>query len=517
MKLILGPLLFLLLASCTQQEQLWEKDDNQATVEFTLSLPTESKTRGNVSTYPKDPSQWTDAEKLADGRFFEYITVMILKGTTLQAYEDLDVTDKNAQATIQFDRTFTTGVYTLMAVANYNDLNDFTELLTGFKNGTKTYAELMAYKLQAGGDGIASKTTMQPLTLVQEIDLHPGLNEISGEMLRTYARIRIEVRNQSATNDLTVNGITFSNNFAQKEAYIWQGQGYLPDNRVAIDVDSEDALTPFSQPLTISKITSSDGTTTVNSSVVFDGYILESQETDDEVDYSYTLDVSYGIPSVLVSETPYTTTDAISSNYDSYNFLIQNTRSGKFMYDEDSNVLGRYIRQGSSLNELKGNIQANYLWKLIKKGNGYQIMNVASGDYIGQANNNSYVQLNSSNAATYTLSEYDKFLRIANNDNFLNDYGGTGQYICGYYYEYDAGSKFRFYPVLGDGQMGARFNGNIILKTINKETARVEAVREIKRNDFINALVTVSYNEDIGTFEFEVEDWSEGGGDITFS
>ena len=278
LNLIYSLLLLMLLGSCKQQEQPWEKEENQAKVNLVLSLLEEKSTRSNVSDYPKDPTQWSYAEMLADGRYFEYITVLILKGNVLQAYEHLDVTNKASQAVIEFDRTFTTGTYTLMAVANYTDLNDFTTLLNGYINGTRSYNDLIAYKLQAGDDGVAPQT-MQPLTLIQEIDLHPGQNQISGEMLRTYSRIRIEVRNQSDIYDLMVNGISFSDNFAQKEAYIWPGQRYLPDSRVALNVASEDALTPFTQSVTIPKMTASGGSTTVNSAVIFDGYILESEET----------------------------------------------------------------------------------------------------------------------------------------------------------------------------------------------------------------------------------------------
>ena len=207
---------------------------------------------------------------------------------------DCGVTDKSAQVEIPFHETFNAGTYTMMAVANYTHLSDFTALLDGFKNRTKSYSDLMAYKLQAGDDGIIAPLTMQPLTLIQEINLHPGQNQVSGEMLRTYSRIRIEVRNQSDIKDLLVNGISFSNNFAQKEAYMWPGQGYLPNSRVALKVDSDEALTPFTQSVTIPKMTASGGSTTVNSAVVFDAYILESEETNADKKYTYTLDLSYG-------------------------------------------------------------------------------------------------------------------------------------------------------------------------------------------------------------------------------
>jgi hypothetical protein len=519
MALIYSLLLLLLLGSCKQQEQPWENEE-EAMVSFTLSSPVDADSRGSVSTYPKDPSQWNENEELADGRYFKDITVMILKDNVLQAYEDFNVTDKSAQVKIPFSETFNAGTYTLMAVANYTHLNDFTTLLTEFKNGTKGYSDLMSYKLSAGDDGLMGSETIQPLTLIKEINLHPGQNQISGEMLRTYSRIRIEVRNQSDINDLVVNDISFSDNFAQKEAYIWPGQGYLPNSRVAIDVDSDDALTPFTQSVTIPKMTASGGSTTVNSAVVFDAYILESEETDANKKYSYTLDLSYGEKFATVTNTTFTNIADISKNYGNYSFLIQNVRSNKYMYDNDGSLY-----QGSKPSDVSKGEGANYLWKLEYAGtaNNYKIRNVGTGRYIGKpASTQEAVNLTESSDDYFTFNNYGSAASNTNSSGVqmqykdlgdyecLNDY--SGNFICGYSLD-DGGNPFKFYCVVESQYQ----NIPIFLKTINKETARPEDVRGIKRNDFINALVTVTYNETFGQFEFEVEDWNQAGGDITFN
>ena len=46
------------------------------------------------------------------------------------------------------------------------------------------------------------------------------------------------------------------------------------------------------------------------------------------------------------------------------------------------------------------------------------------------------------------------------------------------------------------------------LTRIDPETAVVSDVHTIARNDFINIVVTVSYNENSGEFMFEVKDWN---------
>jgi hypothetical protein len=41
-------------------------------------------------------------------------------------------------------------------------------------------------------------------------------------------------------------------------------------------------------------------------------------------------------------------------------------------------------------------------------------------------------------------------------------------------------------------------------------------MQKLSRNDFVNILVNVSYNDKSGGIEFEVSDWDEVEGDVTF-
>lgn len=534
--LIYSLLLLLMFGSCKQQDQPWENEE-VAMVSFDLSSPVDADSRGNVSKYPKDPLQWSDDENLADGRYFKDITVMILKDNVLQAFEYRNVTDKSAQVEISFSKTFNAGTYTLMAVANYTHLNYFKTLLEGFKNGDKSYSELIAYKLQAGNDGLMGSETIQPLTLIKEINLHPGQNQISGEMLRTYSRIRIEVRNQSDIKDLVVNGISFSDNFAQNEAFIWPGQGYLPGSRVAIDVASDNALTPFTQSVTIPKMTASGGTTTVNSAVVFDAYILESEETDADKKYTYTLDLSYGEGQggggqTTVPEGPITDVTSIR-NYSTNTFLIQNLKTNFFVRDYYSYVYqsGSYTYEQLQTFIAEGK-NSEFLWTLEPYGiqNFYRIKNVGTGNYIGRVSGSVIVKSNQT-ADEHYFKFYNYTSSSSNSQGIQMQYQGKEGSTCLREYNStyfwggtldlaDGATAFVFYCVEGSNSSsdtGLNKIQPIDLRTINKETARPEDVRGIKRNDFINALVTVTYNETFGQFEFEVEDWNQAGGDITFN
>ena len=56
----------------------------------------------------------------------------------------------------------------------------------------------------------------------------------------------------------------------------------------------------------------------------------------------------------------------------------------------------------------------------------------------------------------------------------------------------------------------------IPITTIDKETGESVPMQKLSRNDFVNIFVNVSYNDKSGEIEFEVSDWNEVEGDITF-
>ena len=56
----------------------------------------------------------------------------------------------------------------------------------------------------------------------------------------------------------------------------------------------------------------------------------------------------------------------------------------------------------------------------------------------------------------------------------------------------------------------------IPIKILNSETGQSSAMTSIRRNDFVQVLVNVSYNEKTGDLNFEVADWEKIDGEVTF-
>ena len=113
---------------------------------------------------------------------------------------------------------------------------------------------------------------------------------------------------------------------------------------------------------------------------------------------------------------------------------------------------------------------------------------------------------NNSNINTFTFSENESGYRIQSNGNnkrYLRDNNGT---LLGTK-DFNSATTFYLFPV--KRKEGSRvYSAPAKLTRIDPETAVVSDVHTIARNDFINIVVTVSYNENSGKFMFEVKDWN---------
>ena len=257
------------LSSCSSDQPLQQQEEEQwANLSVSLSVPHISiHTRGIAD--DDDPSGWDDWQKAVDGQMLYHVTLFLMdKDGTLVGYRNLvtgsgDIKDPRADegensisataAVASFNylhplhgaadssvERLKGERYTLVAVANHSattlsskSYSGLTELQSkistiitafdaatasgGIANFTSTYNDFIQYKIAAGGDYICPQQP-QPLVLVKHIDLHPGNNEVTGELLRTYSRIRIEVQNNSDSQDLTIQELSFCDYFAPQEA-----------------------------------------------------------------------------------------------------------------------------------------------------------------------------------------------------------------------------------------------------------------------------------------------------------
>ena len=489
-KYILGCLL-VWLVSCQQHEVVNSMED-LAELTFKLDLAD------------------AGSRALADGDCLNLVSVYIVDAgkAIVASQEDISVPEGATEVTVTFDKSYNLvrGMYTLMAVANHGTLPSFS---------STDYNALMNSQVHAtGGTGnISPKDVVQPLSLMKEIELHAGKNNIDGELVRTFARFRIEVKNNSGNLPLRVNGLSFSNNFTQQNAYVFDDgtdRKYFGNTGAPVSTSSY-ARTPFTKDAGKNyKEIPAQG-----SAVLFDSYLLESKVASGSR-YTYTMDLTYAGASTLTTifkreGNAITKVNNLGVGSESY-FLIYNPNS-KYYLNADGDNVGVSSLSDSDLQALG----THCVWQLIKEGNGYYIKNVETGTYIQAGAYYEKISLGT-NPVKYNLGEKSNLITLLSNGYYLRV---NGKSVEGYHRDNQTSTYFQFFKVAkttsGSSGENINFNDPISLTTINPVTQQSSITSAIKRNDFINVLVTVSYNPVAGQFEFWVQDWYEGGGNVEFN
>lgn len=522
------------LHGCDKSTMMYQEND--ASLQIRLNAPDYLDEMRSVSSDPDSPQEWTSWERAVDGRYLYRVTAFILQGNRLVAHKDLSLQNEAVRADMNFEANFTHGSYTLMIVANYsafeaedgsngtkkyNGLSGFSDTVeeilshSTIDNFTQTYADSFL-NFQISSENGVCRRVPQPLTLIKEIELHPGTNVISGELFRTHSRVRISVEN-SSDEDLRLYSMSFGDIFTQSRTYLFTGHGFQ-NQKAAIDVASSNAMTPFTGSESDPMIVPPQGM-----SVIFDAYILESSKGSSSEAYTYSLGIGYNQLNsyILKSAT------AIKRK--------ANVTTGRYlMYNRGT---GTYLRANSTTSVSTGNpgtlkagmsIPKEYVWSIDNTGlaaNTYYIGTSEALDegqtayymYISRpSNNNSAVQLGATPSYYFTVADAGS---------------GTNQYIT---FQSNGTGNYRFLGTNNNNVVGQRSSNNshfllypvdiptssyvdIPVKTINQDTGQAEDVSQINRNDFINAVVKVSYSKNQGHFIYEVMDWSTGGGDVNFN
>ena len=447
----------------------------------------------------------SELEEIVDGRRMYRLAVFLVRdGAVVESAVleegDVRMANGNTEATVSFDNLDYSKPYQLYAVANYGDY------------GTQASGHLSSVTDVTGSMQVASsatsalcpKATPYPLTLKKEIALQPGMNTVSGELVRTYARVRINIRNQSKA-DLQITDLSFANRFTQSTAPLFEEGGSA---NVSPSVTSSDAVTPFVQDMMVPGI--GDGNS-VTESTIFDAYMLESNGGQ----YQYTLGLKYGGG---VTETVY----SVDQNYitnpssvvDGGLYVVYNFNAQKYLYDNGSNNLSSTTSYMTN-----GELNHNCVWRFIRtSGNSYRIESMGrSGYYIRSSavknnavpmtstpGNNDYFTLSQSNSYMHMRSTSGNYYLAVNNNGPVGASSGNSR-------------RFRLYRVNATTvNSDVSRQATIPVTTVDKQTGESVPMQSIRRNDFVNIVVNVSYNEKSGEIEFEVSDWDEVEGDITF-
>lgn len=448
----------------------------------------------------------TELEEIIDGRRMYRLAVYILRDGNVVASTVLENGDTrfrngNKEAMVRFENLDYSKPYQLYAVANYGDYDAEThghlQSLDGNIEGRQINSSVISK--------LCPIKTPYPLSLKKEISLQPGVNTMSGELVRTYARIRINLRNQSEKN-LQLSNLRFADRFTQLTADLFTPGGTAD---VTPTATSADALVPFEENMQIAGISATGGAVELT---IFDAYMLESNGGQ----YEFSLRLQYDGN----AETTYNVNTTAIYNpsliEDGGLYIIYCPNSRKYLYaDGTSNV-----KAGNSYLS-SGELNHNYVWRFNRvSNNNFRVESMGvSGYYInapGIRNNNVPLISSVSDNNYFNISEYNYYnalLMKANSTNYYLSVSGNNAVGA------SSGSnrRMQLFRVEASSAAGSMSHeATIPIKTIDKVTGEAVAIEKISRNDFLNILLNVTYNEKKGQIEFGVSDWDEVNGDITF-
>lgn len=496
----------LLSTACQNEEPI--PAENEAALHIRISSAGNSVvTRGlddlNDDGTVSEDELIVDGEKMYRLALFLYDGDKAVSSTVLEA-DDPRFAGGNTEAAVSFMNLDYTRRYRLYAVANYGNYGNLAGNLGEIDESNIT----SGLRINASNDNICSSNTPYPLSLTMDISLMPGENLVNGELSRSYARLRINIRNQSSFNDLYITGLGFDPKFTQQSADLFVEGGTAT---VSPNVTSTGAITPFEQEMMIPKI---DDSGKVSEATAFDTYLLESTGGN----YNYTLDLKYEGGKEEVYDVEETAINSLNEIEDGAMYLIYFQNSRRYLYANGTNV-------GAGTSYLTDDIlNNNYVWKFNSTGtNRYTIESMGETGYSMQSSqiSSSYLPLtvNPGSSDYFTASTSNGYIRLRSTRN--NYYIAVNNSTV-YGSNSSSSSTQRRYNlylykiVKKEVVKDITRSEKIAIKTIDKNNGAATPITSIKRNDFIDILVNVSYNEKSGNIEFEVSDWEDVEGDVTF-
>lgn len=446
----------------------------------------------------------TQNERFIDGQAMYRLCLCLKDGNNVVATTTLEPNDTrfnadNTQAVVLFDNLDYSKTYQLYAVANYGNYDTLEGALSNFD----ITAVAANYTIEASADNICDKAHPYPISLIQDVTLNPGVNSISAQLLRTFSRVRINVRNQSAHADLSVTDFNFANQFTQSSANLFTPGGTA---NVSPVVSSSGAVTPFEANVTIPKI---DAQGEVSEMTIFDGYMLESAGGN----YEFTLHLKCGDGTTeevyTVSTTPITNHNNI---VDGGMYVLYNTNSGRYIYTNGSKMLaGVTYLVGGELNN-------NYVWRLNRTTNNrYMLESLGITGYYARSSAISSSQVpmtvSPSSSDYFTATTSGSSIRFQSTVNYylqVQNYAVSGTTSSNR-------RNFQLFRVTAENVGTAvTHTADVPIRVIDPNTGVAQQIQGISRNDFLEVLVNVTYNEKTGNVQFEVAEWDEVNGEVNF-
>lgn len=459
-----------------------------------------------------DDGTVSDLESFVDGRKMYRLGVFLVENGTTVASTVLEDGDErfsanNTAAMVKFENLDYSKTYQLYAIANYGNNGSIQGNVSDITADNIT----ASHRVTASTGNMCDAQKPCPLALKKELKLNPGVNNISGQLTRTNARLRISVRNQSDTKDLTISKLEFPTKFTQPSVEVFNGGGTAS---VSPQATASSAITSYAQGMVIPRINDSPS---ANEKTIYDAYVLESTGGE----YEYTIGLQYegvgGVSGYNVDGDAFSVKESI---VDGGLYVMYFSYANRYLYAN-----GGVVQGGTTYLTDYGTVNPEYVWRFKKisgQADSYSIESLgATGGYMKASILTSESRLQLTN--TPSSSDYFTISNTTNyNGNMLakatsatyNYLYVNGSYVCGDLYSWNR--YFRLLKVKEQSVTGSITHEETIPIKVLDGTGHNLPIETINRNDFIDILVNVSYNDKTGEVLFDVANWNQVSGDVTF-
>lgn len=426
------------------------------------------------------------------------------------------------------------GPYKIYAIANYKGNNDIAtsvaNVIDAMSNtndaalqaNNQAWTALINSTVSSEASHLCDKNTDMILSAIQDIKITVGnKNPYRIKLLRTRARVRITVRNESLRHAVHINSLSFQN-FTRTSSSLFPSALVAAD--ATINPQGTNAIIPFDpNAADIPKL--DDTNPAASEKTIFDGYILES-------DGPYYTEFSSKLFRFDIGVTARTGQEAYTKYSQAVVTQVEN--GGWYMIETGGKVI---VPHGNLLNLVdkpddltlnSANVNRNqYFWEWTQVGKDSHgkwgnLKSINTSQFITEPSNGDFVTLGST-ASKYMYLQNNQFFSwkiwgpwYDINEAYFNIYSDLK-----WHQQNDmppaTGGGWNFYhidikdvPAKGDETISKTLN---LSKLQNNQSFNVF---EIRRNDFYHIFINVRYNDNLGHFYFEVLPWTDKNLDIEF-
>ena len=476
------------LSSCLSELQ-GDRDEVSGPSNIVLKISTKAQTKGGAS----------------DGDVMSNLHIWLVYNNSVERYlsqADAACTISGSTATATFNNV-PRGACTIYLVANLPKGNLLPETYAVGKSINEDFLKYVLPEVVKYEPPFGDSTPGMPLSTSVSLSVGAGTNRVSAELVRTCAKLRITVRNNTTNNTIILKDLIFTNK-NPNVGYLFEQSDYsIPD---AVSFGPFMSIT-HSSGETVSDVIPQGGERTYIQQYMYETATNGAADLGFEIVGGLFPD---GTDKATVGEVSINTLSFENSFPTSGSFLIKSSNNDLYLYDNNGTLA---LQSLSSFNS----IPKGYLWTISGNSNSATI----------KGSSENYLQLSSSGASlgskknlkvstssgsfqlsytpwwtTYYLTINGSLLTTTTTSTESNTYWKIATV------ESKKVTNFQDATVIFDKTISS-------LNYINKYGIPVP-LEQIRRNQDVKIVVNIHYNPNSGVLYFETSDWVDDDNETTF-